>query len=168
MGFTVLPERVGSRTGDAGCGDDSQDSAGVFWAGQIIKAICRELRVSRKAVRKVIRSEATEFHYQRKTQLLPRIGPWQEHLDGLLAGNEGKPRRERQTLIRIFEQLCGLGYEGGYDAVRRYARGWQRQRMSVRDVPRQSRWERATTRMRSATALEAILSQQMVAGKGVC
>jgi len=30
------------------------------------------------------------------------------------------------TLIRIFEALCGLGYEGGYDAVRRYARVWQR------------------------------------------
>ena len=30
-----------------------------------IKAICREFRVSRKVVRKVIRSEATEFRYER-------------------------------------------------------------------------------------------------------
>jgi hypothetical protein len=30
-----------------------------------IKVICRELRVSRKVVRKVIRSEATEFRYER-------------------------------------------------------------------------------------------------------
>ena len=29
-------------------------------------------------------------------------------------------------LIRLFEQLRALGYEGGYDAVRRYARGWRR------------------------------------------
>jgi hypothetical protein len=28
-----------------------------------IKAICRELRLSRRVVRKVIRLEATEFHY---------------------------------------------------------------------------------------------------------
>jgi hypothetical protein len=35
-------------------------------------------------------------------------------------------RGERLTLIRIFEALRGLGYEGGYDAVRRYARVWQR------------------------------------------
>jgi hypothetical protein len=27
-------------------------------------------------------------------------------------------------LIRVFEELRRLGYEGGYDAVRRYARGW--------------------------------------------
>jgi transposase len=32
------------------------------------------------------------------------------------------------TLIRIFEALRERGYEGGYDAVRRYARVWQRDR----------------------------------------
>jgi transposase len=105
-----------------------------FAQGKSIKAICRELRVSRKAVRKVVRSEATEFHYQRKAQSLPRIGPWQENLDRLLASNEAKPRRERLTLVRVFEQLRGLGYEGGYDAVRRYARDWQRRRMSVNEA----------------------------------
>ena len=38
-----------------------------------IKAICREFRLSRKVARKVIRSEATEFHYERRRQPLPRI-----------------------------------------------------------------------------------------------
>jgi hypothetical protein len=41
-----------------------------------IKTICREYRLSRKVVRKVIRSEMTEFHYQRSWQPLPRIDPW--------------------------------------------------------------------------------------------
>ena len=45
-----------------------------------IKVICRELRVSRKVVRKVIRSEATEFRYERGTQPLPKIGPWRDGL----------------------------------------------------------------------------------------
>ena len=31
-------------------------------------------------------------------------------------------------LIRVFEELRGLGYEGGYDAVRRYARAWGKER----------------------------------------
>ena len=34
-----------------------------FVQGKSIKLICRELRVSRKVVRKVVRSEATEFRY---------------------------------------------------------------------------------------------------------
>ena len=45
----------------------------------------------------------------------------------MLLANEMKSPRERLTLIRVFEELRGLGYEGGYDAVRRYARSWQRE-----------------------------------------
>jgi hypothetical protein len=41
-----------------------------FVQGKSIKLICRELRVSRKVVRKVIRSEATEFRYEREAQPL--------------------------------------------------------------------------------------------------
>src|ERR1700755_1169823 len=99
-----------------------------FVHGQPIKAICRELGVSRKVVRKVIRSEATEFRYERETQPLPKMGPWSAELDQLLAANESKAARERLTLIRLFEELRGLGYAGGYDAVRRYARRWSRER----------------------------------------
>jgi hypothetical protein len=95
-----------------------------------IEAICRDLGVSRKVVRKVIRSQATEFHDQRDVQPQPRIGPWRDRLDSLLLENDGKPARERPTLIRVFEELRGLGYEGGYAAVRRYARAWSKERAS--------------------------------------
>src|SRR5207248_1507320 len=33
-------------------------------------------KLSRRVVRTVIRSEATEFHYERRQQPLPRIDPW--------------------------------------------------------------------------------------------
>ncbi len=39
-----------------------------------------------------------------------------------------KAPRERLTLVRMFEELRRLGYEGGYDAVRRYASAWRRER----------------------------------------
>jgi transposase len=96
-----------------------------------IKVICRELGLSRKVVRKVIRSDATEFRYTRATQPLPKIGPWREALDDLLLANESKAPRERLTLIRMFETLGGSGYDGSYDAVRRYAKRWRRGRGSV-------------------------------------
>ena len=99
-----------------------------FIQGKSIKAICRELRVSRKVVRKVIRSGTTEFRYEREEQPLPKIGHWRDTLDQLLLANETKAARERLTLIRIFEELRGRGYEGGYDAVRRYARRWAKDR----------------------------------------
>ena len=99
-----------------------------FVKGKTIKEIVRDLKVSRNTVRKVLRSGATSFEYEREVQPLPKLGPWQGDLDRLLMANEGKPARERLTLIRIFEALRGLGYEGGYDAVRRYARSWRRDR----------------------------------------
>ena len=99
--------------------------------GKSIKAICRELRVSRKVVRKVLRSEATEFRYEREQQPMPRLGAWRDELDRLLAVNEARPSRERLTLIRVFEALRGSGYDGGYDAVRRYARTWRRDQVSA-------------------------------------
>jgi transposase len=102
-----------------------------FVQGKSIKSICRELHVSRKVVRKVLRSDATEFRYERDAQPQPRIGPWRDDLDRLLASNEAKPNRERLTLIRVFEALRELGYEGGYDAVRRYARSWSRERAAT-------------------------------------
>src|SRR6201998_2573199 len=98
-----------------------------FVQGKAIKAICRDLGVSRKVVRKVIRSGATEFRYQREDQPLPKIDGWRNILVQLLLANEAKASRERLTLIRIFEELRGRGYEGGYDAVRRYARRWAKQ-----------------------------------------
>jgi transposase len=99
-----------------------------FGQGKPIKEICRELGISRKVVRKVIRTGATEFRYAREVQPLPKIGPWRDRLDEMLAANDGKSARERLTLIRLFEALRGLGYDGSYDAVRRYARGWHKER----------------------------------------
>jgi transposase len=102
-----------------------------FSQGKAIKEICRDLHVSRKVVRKVIRSNATEFRYERSQQPLPRIGPWREQLEVLLDENDGRLARERLTLIRIFEDLRALGYGGSYAAVRRYAIAWREKRAST-------------------------------------
>ena len=99
-----------------------------FVQGKAIKAICRNLGVSWKVVRKVIRSGSTEFRYEREDQPLPKDGRWRDTLDQLLLANEAKASRERLTLIRIFEELRGQGYDGGYDAVRRYASRWAKKR----------------------------------------
>src|SRR5437899_11632858 len=99
-----------------------------FIKGKTIKEIARDLRVSRNTVRKVLRSGETSFEYDRDVQPRPKLGRWTADLDELLAGNAAKAAREQLTLIRVFEELRGRGYEGGYDAVRRYARRWAKER----------------------------------------
>src|SRR5437763_3305982 len=93
-----------------------------------INEIVLALNVSRNTVRKVLRSGATSFEYMRVVQPRPKLGSWHADLDRMLSGNEGKTARGRLTLIRVFEELRGLGYEGSYDAVRRYAKRWRIER----------------------------------------
>ena len=104
--------------------------------GKSIKAIARDLRLSRKVVRKAIRAPEAGFAYQRTVQPLPRLGPFQERLDALLVENEARPRRERLRMTRVHDLLVreapstssGEPLTVSYDAVRRYAARWLRER----------------------------------------
>jgi transposase len=98
-----------------------------FVKGKTIKEIARDLGVSRNTVRKVLRSGETSFEDERNVQPRPKLGRWTSELDELLESNAAKPAREQLTLIRVFEELRGRGYDGGYDALRRYARRWAKQ-----------------------------------------
>jgi hypothetical protein len=85
-----------------------------FIKGKTIREIARDLKVSRNTVRKVLRSGETAFEYERNVQPRPKLGRWTAELDDLLSGNAAKTPREQLTLIRIFEELRGRGYEGGF------------------------------------------------------
>jgi hypothetical protein len=65
----------------------------------------------RARVRKVLRSGETSFEYERNVQPRPKLGRWTTELDEVLEGNAAKPAREQLTLIRIFEELRGRGYD---------------------------------------------------------
>lgn len=90
-----------------------------------IKEIARNRGLSRNTVRKIVRGDETAFIYERATQPLPQLGPWVTALEEMLAANEGRRRRERLTVARMVTLLQEKGYEGGYDAVRRYVRRWK-------------------------------------------
>jgi transposase len=94
--------------------------------GKSIRQIARDYNLSRNTVKKVLRGEVTEFTYERTTQPLPKLGPYEEALLALLAEDTDKPVRERRTGVLLFEELQGEGFEGGYDCVRRYIQKWRR------------------------------------------
>src|SRR5229473_3242307 len=93
-----------------------------------IRQIVRELRISRKTVRKAIRGASTEFRYERGVQPQPRLGEFVGRLDGMLEANS------KLTARRLFELLRADGYRGAYDSVQRHVRAWRRARSQRGDV----------------------------------
>src|SRR5437868_2127705 len=76
-----------------------------FLKGKTIREISRDLRVSRNTVRRVLRSGATSFEYEREVQPRPKLGRWTAELDELLASNAAKAAREQQGQV---ENQVGL------------------------------------------------------------
>ena len=118
----------GGQVGDAGSGDNRQDPSGVFRPEQADQDDLPRVSGVAKGRAQANPVAGGRVSLRASRQPLPRIDPWRDQLDGLLLENEGKPARERLTLIRIFEELRALGYEGSYDAIRRYAKRWRTER----------------------------------------
>ena len=78
--------------------------------GVPIKQIARELRLSRNTVQKVVRSNETSVRHEHTVQPLPKLGPWMKELERRLEANEGEKKRDRLSMLRIFEALAERGY----------------------------------------------------------
>ena len=97
-----------------------------FRDGKGIREITRDFNLSRNTVRSIIRSGITDQKYERSEQPYPKLGSFIERLSELLKEDTGKPVRHRRSAQILFEQLQREGYEGGYDAVRRYVGTWKK------------------------------------------
>ena len=93
--------------------------------GKTIGQIVKDFHLSRNTVRKVLRSDATSFEYHRTVQPMPRMNGFTDWIVEQLERDSRQPKKYRRTAKVLYEQLQGRGYEGGYDAVRRFMRRWR-------------------------------------------
>ena len=72
-----------------------------FTEGKGIKTICRDLKLSKKVVRKVIRTGITEFTYTRTVQPRPKLGVGGLVLQGVVVGwtFDQTPQKGRQLSL---------------------------------------------------------------------
>ena len=95
--------------------------------GKGIREIARLLNLSRNTVRSIIRSGIIDQKYERSEQPRPKLGSFVERLSEWLKEDGDKPVKHRRRAQILFEQLQREGYDGGYDAVRRYVGTWKKE-----------------------------------------
>jgi len=95
--------------------------------GESISAIARDLNLSRNTVKKYLKAES-EPVYRREHQPHPKLGLFQEKLETWLTQDGQRPKSQRRTARRLFEDLQREGYAGAYDSVQRFVKGWKGQR----------------------------------------
>src|SRR5687767_9999536 len=80
-----------------------------------IRAICRELRVSRKAVRRALRTEGVP-KYERPSRPNPKLEPFEARIRELYF-------RDHLIGSRIVRELRKVGYSGSTSALYAYLKG---------------------------------------------
>lgn len=98
--------------------------------GQSISSIARDLNLSRNTVKKYLKAEA-EPAYRRQSQPNPRLGEFQARLAIWLEQDSQRPKGQRRTARRLFEDLQREGYAGAYDSVQRYVKRWKASHAAV-------------------------------------
>ena len=104
--------------------------------GMAIREIARRTGLSRNTIRKYLSTGIVEPKYPERhspsklDQFAPKLAGW-------LKTEANKNRKQRRNLVQIYADLMALGYEGSYDRVAAFARGWrQAQREATRTTGR--------------------------------
>ena len=104
--------------------------------GMAIREIARRTGLSRNTIRKYLSTGIVEPKYPERhspsklDRFAPKLASW-------LKTEANKNRKQRRNLRQIYTDLVALGYEGSYDRVAAFARGWRQvQREATRTTGR--------------------------------
>jgi transposase len=92
--------------------------------GEPISRIARDLNLSRNTVKKYLKAEM-EPVYQRSHQPCPKLGKYRQQLETWLEQDGQRPKGQRRTARRLYEDLQREGYAGAYDSVQRFVKHWK-------------------------------------------
>lgn len=96
--------------------------------GKAIRAIARELLISKNTVKKIIRSDKTKSEIAKYERKKPVIGEHLDRLNKALEANLKEPLRRRLTAKKLYEAIKKSGYCGGYQQVNLVVRNFRRER----------------------------------------
>jgi len=87
-----------------------------------ISEVARKFQLSRTTVRKYLKDSQPPGYHQKQPRPRPQMEPFEDQLNAWLEYDLTRPRRERRTAMRLYEDLQREGYTGAYDSVVRFVR----------------------------------------------
>lgn len=87
-----------------------------------IREVARRTGLSRNTVREWLRKPQVVEPVYAKREIVTKLDPYREVLAGWLKANRHRGKRERRTVLSMYQELVALGYRGGYGRVAAFAR----------------------------------------------
>ena len=99
------------------------------------RAAARRFGIDPRTVDKMLEFSVPPGYRRSKPPVKPKLGRYIAVIDGILAEDKGRPKKQQHTSKRIFERLRDEhGFTGGITIVKDYVAGW-RQRSREMFVP---------------------------------
>jgi transposase len=99
------------------------------------RAAARRFGIDPRTVSKMLKFSVPPGYRRSKPPVRPKLDPFIEVIDRILADDKGRPRKQRHTAKRVFERLRDEhGFTGGITIVKDHVAGW-RQRSQEMFVP---------------------------------
>ena len=89
-----------------------------------LSEIARRTNLSRNTIKKWLRTlEGVEPKYRRQTNER-KLAPYVERLTKALEVDSHRPKRDRRTALRLWQEICTEGFTGSYSRVTEFVRHW--------------------------------------------
>ena len=95
--------------------------------GKSIRSVSRDTGLSRNTIRKYLQDDSPPRYQRQQAVKQPQLGGYQARLEQWYQADQQRPKRERRTAKKLFEQLQLEGYRGSYTTVCRFIKRLTRQ-----------------------------------------
>jgi len=94
----------------------------VLRDGHSIRSVSRRTGLSRNTIKKYLKDSSPPHYRRSHVPVLHKLADYEERLRLYYEQDLKRPRRERRTAVKLYEQLVVEGYSGSYSPVCRFVK----------------------------------------------
>nr|WP_309504633.1 helix-turn-helix domain-containing protein [uncultured Roseovarius sp.] len=99
----------------------------ILQEGRSIRSVARATGLSRNTIKKYLKDDNPPSYQRQAPPSRHKLcDGFDTRLQELFEQDQKRPRRERRTAVRLYEQLVSEGYTGSYSPVQRFVRDLKR------------------------------------------